>query len=66
MKKILIITVVVLYLVGLSLFAGGVNENTTYARTILERKDSVSTYFQQVVEPFTLKTDRCNLQQCLC
>lgn len=55
MKKLLIITVVVFYLAGLSLFAGGVNENTTYARTILERRDSVSTYFQQVVQPFTLK-----------
>lgn len=41
--------------IGTSLFGGGVTENTTYAKTILESKDSVSTYFQQVVEPFSLK-----------
>ena len=55
MKKIWILTAVIFCLAGLSLFGGGVNENTTYARTILERRDSVSTYFQQVVQPFTLK-----------
>ena len=55
MKKNLILSIIFSVVVGFSLFAGGVTENTTYAKTILERKDSVSTYFQEVVEPFTLK-----------
>ncbi len=61
MKKRLIILVIIFYLAGLSLFAGGVNEDTTYARTILERKDSVSTYFQQVVEPLSMKNGPLHL-----
>ncbi len=55
MKKNLLMSIIVSVVIGAGLFAGGVTEDTTYARTILERKDSVSTYFQQVVEPFTLK-----------
>ncbi|NCB66838.1 MAG: hypothetical protein EOM48_11835, partial [Bacilli bacterium] len=55
MKKNLLMSIIVSVVIGSCLFAGGVTEDTTYARTILERKDSVSTYFQQVVEPFTLK-----------
>ena len=55
MKKNLILSILLNVVIGTSLFGGGVTENTTYAKTILESKDSVSTYFQQVVEPFTLK-----------
>lgn len=55
MKKNLLMSIIVSVVIGAGLFAGGVTEDTTYARTILERKDSVSTYFQQVVQPFTLK-----------
>ena len=55
MKKNLILSILLNVVIGTSLFGGGVTENTTYAKTILESKDSVSTYFQQVVEPFSLK-----------
>lgn len=55
MKKSLMLSIILSMVIGANLFAGGVSEDTTYARTILERKDSVSTYFQQVVQPFTLK-----------
>lgn len=55
MKKNLLMSIIVSVVIGSCLFAGGVTEDTTYAKTILERKDSISTYFQQVVQPFTLK-----------
>lgn len=38
-----------------ALFAGGMTEGSTYAKTILEREDDVSMYFKQVVEPYTFK-----------
>ena len=55
MKNNLILSILLTVVIGASLFGGDVHENTTYAKTILERNDSVSTYFQQVVEPFSLK-----------
>ena len=54
MKKLFLLPLILLLLTSFQLFAGGMTEGSVYARTALDRKDTVSTYLQQVVEPYSL------------
>ncbi len=61
MKRLLTVCIVLFAWMELNLFAGGMAENTTYAKTNLERNDLVSTYLKQVAEPHTMTNGELEL-----